>query len=225
MRSALLGVFFADAPESRRQFVRASTELTHTDPRAETAALAVAETAKWMAGQSEDTEQILEILRHLASDGEWSALHSKLRHALLGNQSVGVFAEQIGADHGVSGYAYQTVPVAIYAALLHRNDFATALTEVIACGGDTDTVAAITGALVGARVGANRIPQAWRDGITEYPLTLKSLRQVARRLAEPSEPQTRFGSVKYFWPAIPLRNVVFLGIVLAHGFRRLLPPY
>ena len=42
---------------------------------------------------------------------------------------------------------------------------------------------------------------------------------------DPREPQTRLGSVKYFWPAIPLRNVVFLGIVLAHGFRRLLPPY
>ncbi|MEA3207405.1 MAG: hypothetical protein QOE70_462 [Chthoniobacter sp.] len=31
------------------------------------------------------------------------------------------------------------------------------------------------------------------------------------------------GPVHYFWPAIPLRNLAFLGVVLAHGFRRLPP--
>ena len=30
---------------------------------------------------------------------------------------------------------------------------------------------------------------------------------------------------RYFWPAIGLRNLVFLLVVLTHGFRRLAPPY
>ena len=42
MRSAILGAVFAREPERRREFVRASSRLTHLDPRAETAALAVA---------------------------------------------------------------------------------------------------------------------------------------------------------------------------------------
>src|SRR5207253_9331292 len=42
MRSAIIGAYFFDAPEKRREFVTAATSLTHTDPRALTAALAVA---------------------------------------------------------------------------------------------------------------------------------------------------------------------------------------
>ena len=42
MRSALIGVFWGGEPELMRLHVRASTRLTHTDPKAEHAALAVA---------------------------------------------------------------------------------------------------------------------------------------------------------------------------------------
>lgn len=40
-----------------------------------------------------------------------------------------------------------------------------------------------------------------------------------RYAGEPSAP------VRYCWPAVPARNLVFLAIVLLHGLRRLLPPY
>ena len=43
MRSAVLGAYFADEPERRREFVLASSRLTHRGWQAETAALAVAE--------------------------------------------------------------------------------------------------------------------------------------------------------------------------------------
>lgn len=39
MRSVLLGAYFADDPDKRHAFVRASARLTHVDPRAEIAAL------------------------------------------------------------------------------------------------------------------------------------------------------------------------------------------
>jgi hypothetical protein len=55
------------------------------------------------------------------------------------------------------------------------------------------------------------------------------MRRLALRLA------ARFGHarprpaparpVPLFWPALPLRNMLFLMIALGHGFRRLLPPY
>ena len=34
-----------------------------------------------------------------------------------------------------------------------------------------------------------------------------------------------FGLVILFWPGLIPRNLFFLSVVLAHGFRRLLPPY
>ena len=47
MRSALIGAYFQNDPRAIDEFVLASTQLTHTDPRAATAALAVAHLAAW----------------------------------------------------------------------------------------------------------------------------------------------------------------------------------
>jgi len=55
MRSALIGAYFADNELRRREFVAASTQMTHTDPRAETTALAVAEIAAWIVRQDTPT--------------------------------------------------------------------------------------------------------------------------------------------------------------------------
>ena len=225
MRTALLGVYFAENPERRRQFVRASTQITHRDPRAEIAALAVAEAAAWMTAHRDDVDALLQTLAKLSELSEWSALITKLRATLSCDETTANFAREVGATQGVSGYALQSVPVAIHAALRHRNDFESALTEAIACGGDTDTVGAITGALVGARVGVAGIPAPWRGGLVEWPRSLALLQRVAEKLNRQLAAPAALGPVSYFWPTLPLRNLAFLAIVLAHGFRRLLPPY
>ena len=225
MRTALLGVYFADNAERRRQFVAASARITHRDPRAELAALAVAETSAWMAEQRDDVDALLQSLTNLSELVEWAAILAKVGPGLSRGQPTANFTFEMGMERGVSGYAFQSVPVAIYAALRHRNDFEAALTGAIACGGDTDTVGAITGALVGARVGVAGIPAPWRDAIVEWPRSLTLLHRVGERLSQQLETPSVFGPVPYFWPAVPLRNLAFLAIVLTHGFRRLLPPY
>ncbi|HEV7401355.1 MAG TPA: ADP-ribosylglycohydrolase family protein [Chthoniobacteraceae bacterium] len=225
MRSAVLGVFFVDDAVARGLFVQAATEITHRDPRALIAALAVAETAAWMAETRDDIDPLLDTLEGLGSHAEWPPIVARLRAALELNEPVLAFARELGATKGVSGYAFQSVPVAIYAALRHRGDYATAVGEVIACGGDTDTTGAITGALVGARVGTNGIPRDWRDGVADYPRSLDLLEQIAAQLERQRETAHALGCVRYLWPAVVLRNLVFLCVVLAHGLRRALPPY
>ena len=225
MRTALLGVYFADDAERRRQFVGVSTRITHRDPRAEIAALAAAETAAWMAERCDDVDGLLQALSNLSELSEWTAIIAKMGAGLAREHPTTNFTREMGVGRGVSGYAFQSVPVAIYAALRHRSDFASALSEAIACGGDTDTVGAIAGALVGARVGVAGIPAPWRRGIVEWPRSLSLLQRVGERLDRQLEAPSALGPVPYFWPAIPLRNLTFLAIVLAHGFRRLLPPY
>lgn len=225
MRSALLGVYFSEDPERRRQFVHASTILTHRDPRAEIAALAVAETAAWMTRQGEELSALLHTLAGLSQLSEWSEIVGKMSASLGADESVEGFARSVGVTSGISGYAFQSVPVAIYAALRHAGDFKSALTEAIACGGDTDTVGAICGALVGARVGAAGMPADWVEGVKDWPRSVSLLRRVSERLACKIADGSPGGGPAYCWPAVPLRNLVFLAIVLAHGFRRLLPPY
>jgi len=159
MRSAILGAYFAKDAERRRAFVSASTRLTHTDPKAETAALAVAEAATWSLGQSISVESWLSNLPLLGGDDEWLEICRKLTMALTAGKSVSEFANDLGLERGVTGYAYHSVPVALYAWLRHSDDFRAALTAVLDCGGDTDTVGAIVGALMGAQLGRGAIPQ------------------------------------------------------------------
>ena len=51
------------------------------------------------------------------------------------------------------------------------------------------------------------------------------LEMLADRLAAVALTHQPASAVRYGWPALPVRNLAFLLIVLGHGFRRLLPPY
>lgn len=143
-----------------------------------------------------------------------------LQACLKAETSVLEFAAQIGCERGVSGFAPNTVAVALFAWLRHRRDFEKAIRSVIECGGDTDTVVAITGGICGADVGEAGIPSAWIEGICDWPRSVAHLRKVAAALVANSKPMPHV-----FWPSVLLRNLVFLAVVLLHGFRRLLPPY
>jgi ADP-ribosyl-[dinitrogen reductase] hydrolase len=225
MRSAIIGAYFGADPAKRRAFVSASTRLTHTDPRAMTAALAVAEAAAWAVSQNEPIEQWLTHLSCLGGDEEWLGICKKLRDALASAKSVEEFADLLGLHKGVTGYAYHSVPVSIYAWLRYRDDFRTALESALSCGGDTDTVGAIIGAIVGAEVGKEGIPPKLIAGIYEWPRSVFLLEQIAARLAQQKDTAHALGPVRYFWPGLILRNLLFLIVVLLHGFRRLAPPY
>jgi poly(ADP-ribose) glycohydrolase ARH3 len=85
---------------------------------------------------------------------------------LLGNTSVG----------------HESVPTAIFAALVH-NDVEQALTFAVRCGGDTDTIAAMTGAIAGARHGASGIPDRWLDALEEGEKGRRHVTHLADRLA------------------------------------------
>jgi ADP-ribosylglycohydrolase len=230
MRSAPIGAFFAAEPGRMEEYLAASTALTHTDPRALVGARAVARVSAWSIREGlcarPAPEKFLEVLRSAGEkDPEWLGLLEKLEEGLRRDLPVEQFARSLGLARGVTGYVYHTVPVALYAWHLHCGDFEATLGGVLDCGGDTDTTGAVAGALAGSVTGEGGIPAAWLRGILEWPRGLRVLRQVADRLAEAAREGRPGAPVSYFWPGALLRNVLFLAVVLAHGFRRLLPPY
>lgn len=220
MRSAILGAVWSREPGKRREFVRASTRMTHLDPKAETAALAVAEAAAWIVRGDEPVDAFMACLPSLGTDVAWQSLCQRLAEGLARQESVQDFADSLGLSDGVTGYAYHTVPVALFAWLRHRGDFAAAVAGSIRCGGDTDTVAAIVGSLAGCEVGVEGIPVDWCEGLMDWPRSPRLLGRLAVELGTPDGKP-----VRWFWPGIVLRNLFFLAVVLTHGFRRLLPPY
>ena len=152
----------------------------------------------------------------MTADDDWRALLDQLDSQLQRDASVTQFADALGLERGVTGYAYHTVPVALFSFLRHYGDVRATVESVVDCGGDTDTVGAIAGALAGAAVGEAGIPSGWIAGICDWPRGVPVLRRAASALAEGGPP------VRYFWPGLPLRNLVFFLIVLVHGVVRLL---
>ncbi len=222
MRSAVIGVFWADDSEKLKEFVRASTRLTHTDPRAEIAALAVALTARWAAQSTTvpDPKAMRDLWLSAGPDeGEWQKLVREMALCLERGDSVQEFAHSLGLQKGVSGYAYHSVPVALYAWLHHFGDFRASLEAVLNCGGDTDTVGAITGALAGL---SSPIPEEWIVSICDYPISARYLSDLADVLAV-AQKGGGLPVPSFHWWALPFRNLLFLTIVLMHGLRRLVP--
>jgi ADP-ribosylglycohydrolase len=222
MRSAIVGAYFFDEPEKRREFVAAAARLTHTDPRALTAALAVAEAAAFVVRHGEPLDAWLAKLPGLGRDEEWQTLCRKLSDALAARKSVAAFAELLGLRDAVTGYAYHTVPVALYAWLRHQGEFRAAMESALNCGGDTDSVGAIAGAHAGAEVGRAPIPSEWLNRMCEWPRSNRLLEQIAERLARQKGAGRPLGPVRYFWPGLIPRNFIFAVAVLLHAFRRVL---
>jgi ADP-ribosylglycohydrolase len=220
MRAALLGVYLGDDREKLRTFVRASTRLTHTDPRAERGAYLVALAAYHGARNLDAREYLSEARLAVAEDAPLVSLLNQLEGHLARQTTVGEFAAALGLADGVSGYIYHTVPVVLYAWLRWPDDIRRAVEEVIVLGGDADSTGAIIGGLMGATLGASAIPAEWLK-LCEWPRSVGWMRKLAAQLAQapPHQP------VRLLWPALWPRNLFFLLIVLGHLIRRCLPPY
>lgn len=139
MRAAILGVCLATRPERLREFVRRSSRITHTEPRAEEGALAVALAAR--AGASDGLEgldpfALLNGLRSEVASDELRLAIDLIEAALRKGETAEQFAERLGLNRGVSGYANHTAPVALYCWMRSPGDCRTAVEEAILLGGD-----------------------------------------------------------------------------------------
>jgi ADP-ribosylglycohydrolase len=227
MRSAVLGAAIDDI-ETLRSFVQASTRITHTDPKACHGAYAIA-FAAWCAKRGMDEPgQFFRKYRSVAvadTSEEFAALMARTENSLAAGDSTASFAEQLGCPQRVSGYVYHTVPVALHSWLSQPRDYQQAVTSVIECGGDTDTTAAIVGAIVGCGVGRSGIPRDWLEGLWEWPRSVAWMERLAVAASNAVKSATPVRAPRVF-PVIGLaRNAIFLSVVLAHIARRVLPPY
>lgn len=227
MRAPMLGAAIKDR-EILREWVRVSTRLTHTDPKAEQGAWVIALATRFVceseivnsqdfltvieASLWEEAEELLGLLRRaVASVGE--------------GESTREFARSLGLERGITGYMFHTVPMVIHAWLSHPRDYGGAIQSLIECGGDTDSTAAIAGGILGASLGISAIPRQWLSHLGEWPRTVRWMERLADTLAI-----TISTGQKSRPPGLPLiglwlRNLGFLAIVLGHGLRRLAPPY
>ena len=224
MRSAILGVVLRADATARRAHVEASTMLTHTDPKALAGALAVAEVAARLAAgvwtQRPNAQELAAVLASVSSEPAWRAAVELIEELCASSAPLEAAPERLGSRNGVSGYALHTVPFAIVAWQRHFGDYRATIEAIVRAGGDVDTVAAIAGALAGITVGPSGIPAEWVSGVSDWPHSISYIRALAAGLADPAAPVCTAFSPWQF-----PRGLLFLALVLAHGFRRLAPPY
>ncbi len=84
--------------------------------------------------------------------------------------------DSVFAELGTSYLAYETVPAAFYCFLRNSGSVENAILEAVNAGGDTDSIACITGALCGALKGADSLPEKWVAGLENT--------NIIKRLAE-----------------------------------------
>jgi len=205
MRAPIFGACFADQPDRLREMVRASTRLTHTDPKAEEGAwviaMAAAHAVTTPLATMIDSEAFFDAVLPSLQGEQLKKLLTLARDCLRMNETAAEFAKAAGLDKGVSGYINHTVPAVVFCWLRHRGDFRRTVEQTILLGGDADTTGAIVGGLAGASTGthaydggstngdAGEIPDEWVRGLWEWPRSVNWINQLAERLAERFEEQ------------------------------------
>ncbi len=221
MRSAIIGVYYGHDLAQLKDFVTAETIMTHTDPKAKFGALAVALAASIKHHIS--PQDYFVQLSTLLTDEPAEEFLLLIKKAVDNVEHTSFsFAKSLGFHKGVSGYMYHTIPMVIHVWLRNQEDYQTAILDIIRCGGDTDTTAAIVGGIIGARVGKQGIPKPWLDNLLEFPRSIKWMEKLGHDLSGDNIKPTPLG---FSVITLVLRNFIFLIIVLLHGFRRILPPY
>lgn len=227
MRSAIFGAAFDDI-DTMVQFVKASARITHSDPRAEYGAIAVALATHVGRHHTQVSGDLYlnQLAPLLGPEGaELITLLKSVVASVSDGESTLDFALSNGMDRGVSGYTYHTVPIVIHAWLTHPSNYKAAVSSVIQCGGDADTTAAIVGGVIGASTGESGIPGDWLSNIREWPRSVSWMRRLSSQLSSTQSEHKTARPIPTNFLATIIRNAVFLAIVLMHGFRRLLPPY
>lgn len=227
MRAPILGAALGDVMPQLRQYLEVSTRMTHTDPKAFWGSLALALAAS--PHIEADGRRLVRELSEWSDDSpaasECLALVKKAVNAAGRGQSSAEFCAEMGWQHGVSGYIFHTMPAVIHCFLRNRDDFRAGVEEIVALGGDSDTTAAIMGGILGARLGPEAIPSDWRESLWEWPNTARSMENLARDLADSLETGQSLIAPRLILPWQLARNIFFVGVVLTHAARRVLPPY
>ena len=229
MRSAILGAAVDDL-DRLRELVRLSTRITHTDPKAEYGALAVALAARAARQPAPvDGALYLETVRTaLPADERAAELLNLLQQAVASaaaGEALAALVQRWNWKRGISGYVYHTVPAVIQVWLRHPRSYRDGVMEIIAAGGDADTTAAILGGLIGTAVGRAGIPEDWLRRLLEWPRSVRWMEELGGVLERVVVTGLPARAPRLSALGLLGRNLLFLFVVLVHAFRRLLPPY
>ena len=141
-----------DQAERRRRVTIAMSRATHPDPAALVAACVIAACASW-ALESASPAMLLEAAAKEAREAAQAVTTEPRLAEMLTEVSAGTWEPP--AD-GISLDPYETVTAALWCAT-RASSLRSGLVRAVELGGDTDTVAALVGGLMGCRLTAEQV--------------------------------------------------------------------
>jgi ADP-ribosylglycohydrolase len=173
MRAGPLGLLLSNR-HAICSAAREQSRVTHLDPRCAAGAVAVA-CAVSIAARREPIETVgflVEIAEH-AKKGDGSvakAIRGLAEWLPLPPEAAAQHVHEAGLDpahprwQGISAFVTPSVLWSLYSFLRSPDDYWETICTAIGVGGDTDTMAAIAGAISGARLGVSALP----DNLLRY---------------------------------------------------------
>lgn len=164
MRAAPVGLFYKELDKVESYAVLSSIP-THNSKGAIAGAVAVAVAVR-CALDGMDRQGILKEASSRASNHD-VVLSGKIELSFEKKDTV---PDEVFAELGTSYLVFETVPSAFYCFSRWFDDPEQAIKEAVNAGGDTDSIACITGALCGAVHGVDAIPERWIKGLENKEL-------------------------------------------------------
>jgi poly(ADP-ribose) glycohydrolase ARH3 len=186
MRVAPVGLVYHDHPAELIAVAIESSRPTHSHSLAyQGVVLQARAVAAAVAGEAEPVRFLrhlhegLKHFRDLMQDtSRFSRALEEIEHGLARGATCDEMAGQLGT--GID--AVEAVPMAIYCFLRHAQNYAEVIHAAVFVGGDTDTIAAMAGAMSGAFLGCSAIPPAWLAAVRDERYGLGTIQDLADRL-------------------------------------------
>lgn len=169
MRAAPVGLFFYDQPKNLIAAAYDQGRITHIDSRCCAGSVAIAgATALALQNETIEPYAFLEQLAEWVDEmdesfamfiqqvGEWIEMPPQEASVLIKRAGCG---NQADSFDGVSTFVIGSVLWSLYSFLRHPESYWDTICLAISVGGDVDTTAAMAGAISGAHLGMDAIPQ------------------------------------------------------------------
>lgn len=170
MRCSPIGILYAKHPEKLKQASIESCRITHEAPVCQATTLAYTRImAAVMNQQINNNEQLTQLLNKTAD--EVASIDEETAAVLRRIPSQAI--ERLNPK----GSSLNAMEVSLWA-FYHLDNLEEALITLVNLGGDTDTNAAVAGALFGAQYGLDAVPERWRSVLLDKEKLSSTARQL-----------------------------------------------
>lgn len=165
MRAAPIGLYYRNDLNKVLEVAMTDASITHNSLEPKMGSVAVALGTALLANETHDPQTVLDEVTNVLAD---SIVKDKLKLAQY-HLKEGTDPKIALGEIGTQGYVPATVGAAFYC-LASTYNFRDAVELAVRAGGDTDTTAAIVGAMAGTFYGLDAIPAEFKEKVENFEL-------------------------------------------------------